>query len=97
MENHELLESFKERMRIFHDVDDNNINTILNGSQEALESLLGFDLMGIESGKELIIERSRYVYNDSLELFYDSFRNEISRLAIYGLEKEYESQNTTTI
>lgn len=97
MENHELLDPFKERMRVFHDVDDNNINTILKGSQEALETLLGFDLMTIESGKELIMERSRYVYNDSLELFRDSFKNEIARLAIYGLEKEYESQNTTTI
>lgn len=97
MDNHVLLEQFKERMRVFHDVDDNNINTILNSSQEALKSLLGFDLMTTESGKELIMERSRYVYNDSLELFFDSFRNEITRLAIYGLEKENESQNTTTI
>ncbi|RLV18994.1 phage head-tail connector protein [Streptococcus iniae] len=96
MENNALLKRFKERMRVFHDVDDENINNILNSSEDALNSLLGFDLMTIESGKELIMERSRYVYNDSLELFYDSFKNEIARLAMYGLEKEYESKNTST-
>lgn len=92
-----LLKPFKERMRVFYDEDDQNITFILNSSYEALNALLGFDLMTVESGKELIMERSRYVYNDSLELFYDSFKNEIARLAMYGLEKEYESQNTTTI
>ncbi|HEM9634178.1 TPA: phage gp6-like head-tail connector protein [Streptococcus agalactiae] len=96
MESETLLEPFKERMRVFHNEDDKNIINILKGSYDALNNLLGFDLMTIDSGKELIMERSRYVYNDCLELFYDAFRNEIARLAIYGLEKEYESQDTST-
>ncbi|CNJ91610.1 head-tail connector protein [Streptococcus agalactiae] len=97
MDEHKLLKPFKERMRVFHDLDDDNLSLILKSSESALEGLLGFDLMTIESGKELIMERSRYVYNDCLELFYDSFKNEIARLAMYGLEKECESKNDSTI
>ncbi|HGD2180006.1 TPA: head-tail connector protein [Streptococcus agalactiae] len=97
MDEHKLLKPFKERMRVFHDLDDDNLSLILKSSESALKGLLGFDLMDYESGKELIMERSRYVFNDCLELFYNSFKNEIARLAIEEMEREYESKNDSTI
>lgn len=97
---HALLPIFKERMRIFHDMDDDNLSFILQSSQEALDGLLGLDMMSTRSGKELIIERSRFVFNDNLELFYESYKNEIARIALetYVPEEEtIESQNIETL
>ncbi|MGV3010023.1 head-tail connector protein [Streptococcus thoraltensis] len=97
---HALLTTFKERMRIFHDMDDDNLSFILQSSQEALDGLLGLDMMSTRSGKELIIERSRFVFNDNLDLFYESYKNEIARIALetYVPEEEtIESQNFETL
>ncbi|MGV3054837.1 head-tail connector protein [Streptococcus hyovaginalis] len=97
---HALLPIFKERMRIFHDMDNNNLSFILQSSQEALDGLLGLDMMSTRSGKELIIERSRFVFNDNLELFYESYKNEIARIALETYEPEeetIESQDIETL
>lgn len=91
---HALLTTFKERMRIFHDIEDDNLSFILDSSQKALEGLLGVDLMSIGSGKELIIERSRYVYNDCLDLFYEAYKNEIARLALENYKPLIEEEKT---
>ncbi|MGQ9412203.1 phage head-tail connector protein [Streptococcus pluranimalium] len=91
---HALLKTFKERMRIFHDAEDDNLSFILQSSQEALDGLLGISLISTRSGKELIIERSRFVYNDNLELFYESYKNEIARIALETYVPEEETSES---
>lgn len=77
----ELLSEFKKRMHIFHDSEDNNILRILEASVSDIESLGGSMEKEPERTMELVIERSRYVYNDSLEFFYDNFRESIMNLS----------------
>lgn len=91
---HPLLDTFKKRMRIFHDMEDDNLSFILESSQAALDGLLGFEVITTQTGKELVLERSRYVYNDCLELFYDAYKNEIARIALSSyIPEEEESED----
>ena len=75
--NHPLLDVFKKRMRIFHDAEDDNLNVILTNSESAIKRVTGRTDTSDPSLSELVIERSRYVYNDQVEFFYENFKNEI--------------------
>ncbi|HFR3976722.1 TPA: phage gp6-like head-tail connector protein [Streptococcus suis] len=77
----DLLAAFKERMRIFHDEDD-NLNRILENSKAALTERFNFPVETVPTGIELILERSRFVYNDKLELFEIAFAPELNRFAV---------------
>ncbi|HFU4466079.1 TPA: phage gp6-like head-tail connector protein [Streptococcus suis] len=90
----ELLTAFKERMRIFHDVEDDNLKRILAGSQAALSERFGLPVEVIDSGQELIIERSRYVYNDKLELFESAFAGELNRFAFVHTLKGFDDESS---
>ncbi|HFI0634103.1 TPA: phage gp6-like head-tail connector protein [Streptococcus suis] len=89
-----LLTAFKERMRIFHDVEDDNLKRILAGSQVALSERFGLPVEVIGSGQELIIERSRYVYNDKLELFELAFAGELDRFAFVHTLKGFDDESS---
>lgn len=90
----ELLTAFKERMRIFHDVEDDNLKRILAGSQVALSERFGLPVEVIGSGQELILERSRYVYNDKLELFESAFAGELNRFAFVHTLKGFDDESS---
>ena len=79
----EVLKEFKSRMRISHSIEDDNIKNILEMSYEDLKNRCGdFDIDEYLRGRELVFERSRYVYNDSLEFFEDNFLSEITSIGI---------------
>lgn len=82
-----LLQLFKQRMRISYDTDDENLKAILESSVSAIEKLTGSDDLTDPAIRELVIERSRYVYNDSLEFFYDNFINDLGTASIANLKK----------
>lgn len=72
------LENFKKRMKIFGTSEDDSLKEILAASFLRLNSLIyptnpENDLSFIE----LVFERSRYVYNDSLEFFEINFQSDI--------------------
>lgn len=74
----QIVEEFKERMRITHSAEDDNITRLLSSSYAAIQRNCGtFDISSSETGKELVFERTRYVYNDALEFFQDNFISEI--------------------
>ncbi len=73
----ELLKEFKGRMHIFHDSEDENLSVMLKASIMAVKSMVGSDDVTRPDVKELVIERSRYAYNDSLEYFEDNFKSRI--------------------
>lgn len=77
-----LLTKFKRRMKIFHSAEDGYLEDILKASEEDVLSLIGQVSKDDVRTTELILERSRYVYNDSLEFFYDNFQQRIMDLSI---------------
>lgn len=76
------LNLFKQRMKIYHDSEDELLNFILEASKQDIFNKIGqVDLMGDNRVLELIFDRARYVYNDSSEYFSDNFQSEILDLA----------------
>ena len=77
-----LLSEFKERMKLGDDEDD-NLTRILKASVQDLQDICGdYDTNTSERFKELVFERSRYVYNDALEYFHNNFLTQINNLSI---------------
>ncbi|WP_051428166.1 hypothetical protein [Bacillus sp. J33] len=93
----EILTEFKERMHLGNH-EDSNLRRILSASVKALRRSCGdYDLVIDEEFKELVFERSRYVYNDALEYFETNFLSQINGLAIdKALEEIVLEDDTTT-
>ena len=82
-----LLKKFKDRIHIFHNGEDDNLKELLSFSISFVEEKCGeFDIDGGENNDkraiELVIERTRYAYNDALEYFEDNFLSEIISLSL---------------
>ncbi|MFF1992836.1 hypothetical protein ACFVWC_16470 [Bacillus mycoides] len=78
----EILQQFKDRMRLGDDEDD-NLRRILFASNQALIKDCGsYNINEDETFKELVFERSRYVYNDALEYFNSNFLTIINSFSI---------------
>ncbi|EJR74871.1 hypothetical protein IK7_01695 [Bacillus cereus VD156] len=85
--SNEILQQFKDRMHL-GDEEDDNLKRILSTSNKALLRICGnYDLNDDEEFKELVFERSRYVYNDALEYFDKNFLSQINSL---GIDKALE-------
>ncbi|MBK5471436.1 hypothetical protein JFU54_12980 [Bacillus sp. TH19] len=87
--SNEILQEFKDRMHLGDDEDD-NLKRILSTSNKALLRICGdYDINNDEAEefKELVFERSRYVYNDALEYFDQNFLSQINSL---GIDKALE-------
>jgi hypothetical protein len=79
----EVLTEFKQRMHFDGFDEDDNLIRILTASVIALKRACGeYDINTDESFKELVFERSRYVYNDALEYFNTNFITEINNLSL---------------
>ncbi|CEG23130.1 hypothetical protein BN1080_02074 [Planococcus massiliensis] len=93
----EILTEFKERMRLSDD-EDNNLTRILSASEKALIRACGsHHINADETFKELVFERSRYVYNDALEYFNENFSSEINSLSITKAMEEIEGEADATV
>lgn len=84
----QLLKDFKMRMRIFHEAEDENLKNILSSSMVAIKRWCGSDDVTKPEIKELVMERSRYVYNDSLEFFNENFLSELMAVSLSHYEGE---------
>ena len=89
---HPLLKSFKERMRIFHSGEDNNLSQMLESSESAILSLVCSKDSTDPRVRELILERARYAYNDQVEFFYGNFQGDLMALSLenYKLEEKHD-------
>jgi len=73
-----MLQEFKDRMHISHSSEDQNLELLLKNSAAALKRMVGdYDIHTNYEVKELVFERARYAYNDSLEFFQENFVSEI--------------------
>lgn len=83
----EILKQFKDRMHL-GDHEDENLTRILSASNDSLKKSCGeYDIATDETFKEVVFERSRYVYNDAVEYFNTNFSSQINSL---GIEKALE-------
>lgn len=82
-----ILREFKERMKISHSSEDESLKRMLSSSLAALNHSCGIFDLDNAMGKELVFERARYTYNDSLEFFWDNFQTEILNLSINLMEQ----------
>lgn len=81
----ELLADFKSRMRIFHDTEDDNLEWLLESSYRVIQARCGaFDITESVEGKELVFERARYAYHDSVEYFEENF---LTQLHSFGMSQ----------
>lgn len=89
----QLLEAFKERMHISHDAEDENLKRHLRNSAAAIRRMVGaVDIETNYEAQELVFERARYSYNDSLEYFEDNFVGEITALSLTLLPEVVEDE-----
>ncbi|MGD7021776.1 phage head-tail connector protein [Rossellomorea vietnamensis] len=92
----DLLQDFKDRMHITHSSEDDNLKRLLSFSIVAIRSNCGsYEVEGETDidirARELVLERTRYVYNDALEYFEDNFLSELNSL---GLSIAFEESDT---
>lgn len=91
----EILSEFKERMHLEGD-EDANLKRILSTSVKVLLAMCGpYDIQEDEVFKELVFERSRYVYNDAAEYFKKNFLTEINNLAMANALAELGEEDAT--
>ncbi|WP_367766509.1 phage gp6-like head-tail connector protein [Lacticaseibacillus paracasei] len=85
-----LLTEFKDRMSIYHSSEDNELKNMLKASYDAVNRMTGVSDIANNQFKELVIERTRYVYNDQVEFFEDNFLSTIIGLSLqaYGEEDD---------
>ena len=70
------LDNFKKRMKIFGTSEDENLESILSVSFVRISQLVGpYDPNNDLNFIELVFERSRYAYNDSIEYFEGNFQS----------------------
>lgn len=94
----DILKRFKKRMKISHSSEDDTLIEILSASVDDIKAKCGqFDIETNERARELVFERSRYVYNDALEFFNDNFASQITSLALelYTPSEEVNINETT--
>lgn len=96
----QLLTEFKQRMKISHSIEDDNLKRLLSFSCDDIVQKCGqFDIEVNRRAKELVFERTRYAYNDALEFFTDNFASQITSLALelYTPESDEVNADETTI
>lgn len=77
----EIVAQFRDRMHL-DEFEDNNLQSILEASYDDLRAICGDYELTNNRFKELVFERSRYVYNDALEYFPEKFLTQINNLII---------------
>nr|DAZ56788.1 MAG TPA: Head Tail Connector Protein [Caudoviricetes sp.] len=80
-------------MRIFHSADDDNLEKILISSTAAIKRWCGSDDVKKPEIRELVMERSRYVFNDSLEFFNENFQSELMAVSLANYEEGVDGKD----
>ena len=91
-QNH--VKEMKRRLKIFHTFEDEHIQLLLEQSYEDIKyRCQEFDMNENNRGAELVYERTRYAYNDSLEFFHDNLLGQITSFALENMkEVDYEQE-----
>lgn len=80
------LDKFKQRMRIYHSHSDEALRSYLESSYLFLKNKCGeFSLEDDNQGTELMYERARYAYHDSIEYFDENFMSMVINFSLKNL------------
>ena len=82
LKNAELVEKLKGRLHIFHSMQDGVFDDWITASIQAIQDRTGFKTVDDPCFKELVMERCRYIYNDSLEFFDENFQSSLLSLSV---------------
>lgn len=87
------VEEMKGRLKLFHSYENDHIQKLLEQSYADITYRCGaFNMESDIRGAELVFERTRYAYNDSLEFFNENFKTNITSFAIENMEVvDYEN------
>lgn len=90
----EHLAAFKNRMKIFSSSEDDYLKGILSASFLRIEQLVGnYDQEDDLNFVELVFERGRYAYNDSLEYFEDNFQSYFLDYSLRNLGRDHDDSS----
>lgn len=92
------VNEMKRRLKIFHEAENNHIKSLLEHSYDDIKyRCQSFDMDENKRGAELVYERTRYAYNDSLEFFNENFLSNMTSFALENMkEVDYETEISTT-
>ncbi|HDG9374124.1 TPA: phage head-tail adapter protein [Staphylococcus aureus] len=89
----ELLQDFKDMEKIDHTSEDTYIKKLLKRSYEKLQRDYGkFDIDKDLIGRELVLNRARYAYQDLLEYFNENYRVDLIDFGISLVEVEDDEE-----
>lgn len=88
------VDEMKRRLKIPHSFEDEHIKSLLEQSYEDIKFRCQDFVMGENlRGTELVYERTRYSYNDTLEYFHENFLSQITSFALENMEVvDYEEK-----
>ncbi|MBP3951130.1 hypothetical protein [Bacillus suaedae] len=80
----DLLEELKGKLQITWTDEDNDFKKMILKSEAYLSNLTGasFDFVRELEPKEILLERCRYVYNNTADQFEVNYRHELGRLIL---------------
>jgi hypothetical protein len=90
-----LLQGVKDRLHIFNTAQDNDLQASIDASVDAIKQITGFKDETDNEFIELVNERVRYIYNDSLEYFEDNFSSRLMSLSLKGYKPSSEEGDTS--
>lgn len=83
-----IVEEFKARMKIYHSHEDDRLKSMLENSYAFLSNKCGpFPMDEPNQGRELVFERTRYVYQDAVEHFDHNFGSMVMNFMLRNLEE----------
>ncbi|HCY9598616.1 TPA: phage head-tail adapter protein [Staphylococcus aureus] len=89
----ELVQDFKDMEKIDHTSEDIYIEKLLKRSYEKLQRDYGkFDIDKNLIGRELVLNRARYAYQDLLEYFNENYRVDLIDFGISLVEVEDDEE-----
>lgn len=86
------LADVKAHLHIFHSVEDDYLQSLLKQSQLAVARMTG--VSEGDEYDELVLNRVRYAYNDSLDEFEERYQSVLLGLSTQLLANEGESDET---
>lgn len=83
----EHVKHFKKMNKIYHSHEDEMIKELLKASYYFIESKCGaFNMDKNRQGAELVYNRSRYAYNESVEFFDQNFMSLVTSFSLSNLK-----------
>lgn len=86
--NKDLVNKLKAKLHIFHSIEDDRLESMIEESRQAIYENTGVNDLGNINYVELVLERCRYSYNDSLEYFEPNFQSNLLGLSLANYSKE---------